>query len=186
MLVREATQSVQSLYSKGLQSKDTRLATRQIYSTLITIRAENLRQQINKRQRVNEACFQPIDCIPLQLAAPYECPCVISDCVILRSKERLPKIISNMDNSIIQYVSSLDGKVRMSKTTFENVKYQSGNKFTSSKSRYYIKDEYLFITHKTLLKAVSASILAEDPIEAALYSIVPCVMNVKIVNVRAI
>jgi len=168
--VEEAIQSVQSLYNKGIRSKDTRLSYRHTYSALLTARTLVLKQQLNKRQKVNDECFQDLPCIELEKALVHECPCVPNDKLfVLRSKEELPTIVSNLDGLIIQYVSSLDGATRYDMTTFENVKYMSGNKFTGNKPKYYIKNNRIYIIHSTLLKGIAASILAEDPIQAALF-----------------
>lgn len=170
MIVQEVIDSVQELYSKGVPSKDTRLSNRHIYSTLLTARTLVLEQQLNKRQVVNDECYQDLPCIELEKALLHECPCVPNDKLfVLRSKYELPKIISNLNSLVIQYISSLDGTTRYDLTTFENVKYMSGNKFTANKPKCYIKNNRIYIIHTTLLKAISANILAEDPIEAALF-----------------
>lgn len=171
MLIEEAIQSIQSLYNKGISSKDSRLSNRQIYASLINARNIVLRQQITKRQKVSEYCYQPLSCIALEKAPIHECPCVPTDgFFILRSVQKLPKIMSSFDKPLIQYVTYLDGSVRFDKTTFENVKYQSGNKLTANKPRFYIKNDRLYITTITQLKGITAKVLAEDPIEAHLFS----------------
>lgn len=171
MKIEEAIQSVQSLYSKGVQSKDSRLTSRHIYSTLVSARTTILKQQINKRQKVNDSCYQPLSCIELEKAPIHECPCAPKKGLyILRSKQYLPKIISSLDKPLIQYVIELNGTTRLDRTTFENVKYSSGDKYTGTKPKYYIKNNRLYITVLKMLKAVSANILAEDPLEAYLFS----------------
>jgi hypothetical protein len=166
MLVEEAIQNVQSLYSAGVQSKDTTLASRHTYSVLINARHTVLKQQLNKKQRVNSSCFQTLDCIELELAPISDCNCTIDNCNILRSKKELPKIISNLDKPIIEYIADKNGTTRFDKVEFENVKYLSGNKFTSTKGKYFIRNNRLYIVNRKLLKTVTGSILAEDPIEA--------------------
>lgn len=168
--VEEAIQSVQSLYNKGVRSKDSRLSYRHTYSALLTARTTVLEQQLNKRQKVNDDCYQDLPCIELEKALLHECPCVPNDSLfVLRSKTELPSIISNLDGMVIQYVSSLDGNIRYDVTTFENMKYMNGNKFTGRKPKYYIKNNRIYIVHTTMLKAISASVLAENPIEASLF-----------------
>lgn len=170
MLIEEVIQTVQSLYSKGVQSKDTRLSSRHIYSELLTARSTVLKQQVNKRQKINDACYQPLSCIELEKALPHECPTAPKgNNFILRSKYELPKPISNLDKLLIQYVTSIDGTTRFDKTEFENIKYMDGNKYTGNKPKYYIKNNYLYITTLIFLKAVSANVLLEDPIQGYLF-----------------
>jgi len=54
MKVEEAIQRVQSMYSRGLQSKDSRLSSRHIYSALCSGRATLIQQQIDKGQKLSD------------------------------------------------------------------------------------------------------------------------------------
>jgi hypothetical protein len=166
MLISEAIQDTQSLYSKGIQSKDTRLSTRHIYSELLKARTTVLKQQLNKKQRINEDCYQVIPCIELEEASIHECPIApASQLVALRSKYVLPKIISSLDKLSIEYITTLDGLTRFDPTKFENAKYNDGNKYTGKKLKAYLKDGRLYLTAFSMLKVVTMKILGEDPIE---------------------
>ncbi len=107
MLVIEAIQSLQSLYSKGVQSKDARLVSRHIYNGIVNARSTVLKQQLNKRQTVNESCYQYLECIDLEKAPRHECPIGKCPFEILKSKRRLPRIISSLDRLIIDYISNV-------------------------------------------------------------------------------
>lgn len=176
MKVGEVIQRVQSLYSKGVHSNDTRLTARHIYSAISTARATLLRQQSNKNQKISNWSYQILPCVELQQAAIHECPCIPTNgCVILRSKYKLPKPITGLDANLIQYVTSLDGAIRFDESNFENNKYMIGNKYTSAKPDYYFRNGYLFITTLKALKALTVSILADSFIEAnSFHSYCPC------------
>ena len=167
MKVEQIIQRVQSLYSKGVHSDDTRLTSRHIYSALSTARATILRQQANKNQKINDWNYQILPCIELQPAAIHECPCIPTNgCTILRSKHKLPRPITGLNNNLIKYVTSLDGSIRFDENSFENNKYMLGSKYTSTKPDFYFSNGYLFVTVLKNLKAIRASILADDFIEA--------------------
>lgn len=164
--IGEALQLTQSLYSKGVQSKDSRLSPRQVYAETIIARSVILRQQIGKHQIVNEWSYQILPCVELIKALPYECPCVPSNgCSILRTKYKLPTPIGGLDDMLIRSVTTLDGGEKIDLTSFEQVKYDNGKKYTSTKSGYYIRNQYAFITHKEQLKGLSMDGLFDDPIE---------------------
>lgn len=166
MLISESIQDTQSLYSKGIQSKDTRLSARHTYSELLKARTTVFKQQLNKRQFVNDACYQTIPCIQLEEASIHECPIApANNQILLRSKYELPAIISNIDKLVIDYITTLDGNIRYEPVKFENVKYGSGNKYTGTKTNSYIKNNRLYLTAFSMLKVVTAKILGEDPIE---------------------
>lgn len=171
MIIGEAIQRVQSLYSKGVQSDDTRLSRRHIYSVLLSIRNLLFVQKANKRQPISQWNYQTINCVELIKAEPYECPCLPSiGCVILRTKEPLPKPLTGLINGhLIQSVTSLDGSIIYSPTTWEDKKYKKGSKYTANKPDYYIRDNYLYITTKKGPKAITITGIFEDPVEVKNY-----------------
>lgn len=163
----ELIQRVQSLYSKGVQSDDTRLSEMHIYNKLITTRNKLIYQKLNKRQKINQWSYQDLPCIELIKAPVHECACLPNiGCSVLRSKYKIPKIISNIDRHLIQSVSSLDGSVIFSESTFETQKYAKGNKFTSAVSDYYIRNGYLYITLDKSLEVITLTAIFENPEEA--------------------
>lgn len=167
----EIIQRVQSLYSKGVQSDDARLEKRQIYPVLLSIRAKLLQQQANKKQKISAWNEQTIPCIKLIPAEPYECPCLPPvGCKILRTEQAIPRPISDMDRPLISSVTSLTGHVNYSPTTWTEKKYKSGNKYTGSKPDYYIRNNYLYITHKIGPRIITITGVFEDPFEVSQYA----------------
>lgn len=171
MIITNIIQRVQSLYSKGVQSDDSRLSKRHIYSKILTSRARLFTQKLNKRQKISQWNWQTLNCVELIKAEPYECPCLPSiGCVILRTKEPLPKPITGiLDGHAIQSVTSLEGSIIFSETTWEAKKYKKGSKFTADKPDYYIRDNYLYITTKKGPKAITITGLFDDPLIADSY-----------------
>mgnify|MGYP003640065982 CR=1 FL=1 len=171
MIVKEIIQRVQSLYSKGVQSDDSRLSSRHIYSVILSIRDTLLVQKANKRQPISQWNFQTLNCVELIKAQPYECPCLPSvGCDILRTKGKLPKPLTGLiDGHMIQSVTSLEGSIIYSPTTWKDKKYKKGSKYTSNKPDYYIRDNYLYVTTKKGPKVISITGLFEDPLEAEMY-----------------
>lgn len=167
MIIKEAIQRVQSMYSRGVQSDDSRLTPRHIYSALKSARSTLLRQRTNKNQKISQWSYQVLPCVELKKAAPYECSCVPSNgCMVLRSVNKIPAPIISLDDHLIQSVTSLDGSIRFDETTFENNKYSSGNKYTSNKPDYYVRNGYLYITSLKHLKGITLTGLFDDFIEA--------------------
>lgn len=163
--IRGAIQRVQSIYSKGIQSKDTRLSNRHAYSMLLTGRGTILKQQANKGQKINEWTMQVLPCVELIEAPIHECPCVPTNGItILKTKYKLPSPISGLDRSLITSVSNLDGREKLDPTTYEEVKYLGGNKFTPTKPRYYIRNQFGYIVNRGKLRGVTINGLFGDPL----------------------
>lgn len=168
MIIKEIIQRVQSLYSKGVQSDDTRLSARHIYSKVLSSRARLITQRMDKRQKVSQWVYQTLDCVELVKALPYECPCLPAiGCTTLRTKLELPDPLTGILNGhMIQSVTSVEGGITFSETTWEGKKYSVGAKYTSTKPDFYIRNNYLFITTRDAPKVISITGLFDDPLEA--------------------
>lgn len=170
VLTEEVIQRVQSLYSKGVQSKNTRLSSRHIYSCLISARATLLQQKYNKGQYTSEWNYSPLHCVALEDAPVHECPCAPDGVTMLRSKIILPRVISGIDMPLIYSVTTLDNATRLDRKEYNTYKYKKGAKFTSAKPFYIINNGgRLFVGSKTRIKSVAAKILAYDPYEAYIF-----------------
>ena len=135
MLVSEVIQRIQSLYSKGAQSDDSRLTSRHIYNKMLTVRSKLLSQEAKKKQRVSQWNFQTISCVELIEAPVHECPCVPPiGCKIYRTREPLPEPLTNLNNHLIQSVTSLDGNIIYADIEWTELKYQYTNKYTAQKA----------------------------------------------------
>lgn len=176
MKLGEIIQRVQSLYSHGLQSKDSRLTSRHIYSAISSARSILLSQQYNKKQLINQWSYQTLPCVELIKAPVHECPCIPSNgCMILRSKYKIPKPVSGIDKHLFQPITSLDGSMRFDEETFSTAKYSIGNKYTSNKPGYYFRNEYLYVTTLKELKSLTIPGIFDDPIAAEQFpSMCPC------------
>ena len=171
LLIKEIIQRVQSLYSKGAQSDDSRLSQRHIYSKLISLRSKYISQQAKKRQKLNQWNFQTLPCVEVIKVPQSLCPCVtVPGCDILRTKYPLPKPLSNLNNHLIQSVTSVDGNTIFSEIQWNEVKYKASSKYTSTKPDFFINDGYLYIIgliqKMRHLKVITITGLFEDPLSA--------------------
>jgi hypothetical protein len=97
----------------------------------------------------------------------HECPCLPPiGCEILKSKNPLPKIMTDYNKHVINYVTSLEGSIVYDYITWKEKKHKKGSKFTGSAPDYWIRNGYLYSTYRTGPKILTLEILAEDPLEA--------------------
>jgi hypothetical protein len=163
MKIREAIDRVQSLYSKGAASDDTRLSSRHIYSKLKSARSFLLNRELNKNKKLSERNIEYLECIPLIKALPYECPCIPAlGCTILKTECKIPKFVSNKRGDYIISVNSIDGEYHFSPTTFEDKKYKAFNKYTKNAIDYFTKNDYLYVTSKELIPAITVAGIFDD------------------------
>lgn len=166
MKVSEVIQRIQSLYSKGVESDDSRLSRRHIYNKMLSVRSKLISQEAKKKQRISQWNYQTIPCVKLIKVPAHQCPCLPPiGCSVLRSEYRLPGPLTGFVDDLIQSVTSIERSVKIDRITINAVNVQKGNKYTSKKTNYFIQDGYLYITTPSKLKVVSVIGLFEDPIE---------------------
>lgn len=145
MKIKEVIERVQSLYSKGAASDDTRLSSRHIYSKLISARSFLIKRELDKRKKLSQRSIEYLECIPLETASKYDCGfSVPPNCSVLKTKCKIPKAINSNYGDYITSVSTIDGSFLFSKSSWERVRYIKGLRYTSSNPVYYFKNDYLF------------------------------------------
>lgn len=167
MLVKDIIQRVQSLYSKGVQSDDTRLSNRHIYNKMVTVRSKLLSQEAKKKQKISQWNYQTLTCIELITVPAHECPCLPTlGCEVLRSKYELPEPLTGLNGSLIEWVRTIEKSIKIDYISINALNAQKGNKYTAKKLQYFIENGYLYISTPSKLKVVSLKAVFEDPIVA--------------------
>lgn len=166
MKINEAISRLRVLLENGVASDDTQLAHRFLYSILKTLRTKRIRQRIDSVLYLSPFYYNTIDCLPLELGKFADCPCFTNDCFILRSKYKIPKIVSTRNKLAIKAVTTIDGKniYETSPTKDDHKEYSR----TKTKNLFYfIHNGYLFITGSTTLKVVTITAIFENPLDLA-------------------
>lgn len=174
MIIGELIQRVQSLYSKGVQSDDSRLTSRHIYNKLLTVRSKLISQQAKKKQKVSQWNYQTITCAKLIEAPVHECACLPPiGCEILRTELPIPEVMTDLGEHLIQSVTSINGEVIYDEISWKEKKYKASNRYTANKPDYYIRgqeDKYIYITQRKNVPVIIAiTALFEDPLAALSY-----------------
>lgn len=174
MLIRLAIQRVQSLYSKGVQSRSSRLSNRNIYYKFVSTRSTLHTNEKKKKFKISQWTYQTLPCIELISVPLNECPCTLqSGCIMLRSKYPIPSIMTEANKHIIQSVTGLEGKMALTEINYEDIKYQKGNKYTSKDPSFFFRtigtQVFIYITVTTRIPCISLVALFDDPIEAYLF-----------------
>lgn len=170
MKIGELIQRIQSLYSRGVQSDDSRLTPRHIYNKLLTSRY-NILYQYNeaKKYKLSDWNYQTLSCVELIQVPSHECNCLPEiDCGILRTKYELPKILSFGGKLLIQNVSTIDNSIQYDKTSISKSQHKSkGNKYAIKiKPQWYIQNKYLYINDINASKYIKITAVFDDPLQA--------------------
>lgn len=165
--IGELIDRVQSIYSKGVKSDDSHLSDRHIYSVLRSTRNYLVTQQVKKRQKISDWNFIILPCVELIQVPNHDCPCLPAlGCSVYRTKYKLPKILTDLNKHIIQWVMSIDSGKMISETSRDAYIYSSGNKLTSGNLQYILENGYLYLYGKKVPKLLKIKLLAENPVEA--------------------
>jgi len=149
----------------GEVTDDLKIAERQIAYWISQVRALLIRQELSARMKPADAWIQHLHCVDLELVDASECCDVDLDCPILKSTKKIPTTIKRRGRNTILSVESLDGEYPYSETTSSRKKYIKYNKFTSKGKRWYLKDDYLYVTGDKTTLAIALSGIFEDPEE---------------------
>ena len=169
--IGESILRVQSLYSRGAASRDTRLSKRHIYSSLLTARSTLIKQQSSKSQHLNQWMYQTLVFIDLERVPVNQAPVGPKEPTILRSKEKIPKLVSDISAELLSSVSTVDGNRQFTVSDSTVVSYYDGAKYTSKTTKTYIMDGYLYVRGSELLKGLTMQGIFEDPVEVYLFNL---------------
>ena len=166
MLIGNLIQRVQSQYSRGVESDDSRLSRRHIYNKLLTVRSTLLFNKLNKKQYVSNWNYQVLPCVELQLVEGNDCPCFVPiGCRMLRTKYKLPKPLNSINNHVLSSVTSIEGSIIFGETTWKAKNWRAHDKYTSTKPDFFVKDGYLYITVDKAIKIITVMGLFNDPVQ---------------------
>ncbi|SRR6266403_4478693 len=90
--------------------------------------------------------------------------CVIGiDCIILRTKTKIPKPVRLKDDVPFKYVGEIGGNNSFVYTELEELKYTNSNKYTYNVIRYNYTNGYVYIFNNTKLKYISLQGIFTNP-----------------------
>jgi hypothetical protein len=167
---KEIINRIQALYSKGVESDETRLSSRHIYSKIKSVRKLLISQQIKKKQKISDWNFSVLPCVELIKVPATECSCLGNlGCDVYRTKYPLPKVLTDFSRHFIEFVMTVENGQRFEEITRQGVLYLKGNKYTANKPKYVFENGHLYFPLKKSPGIVKIKFLAEDALEAKSY-----------------
>ncbi len=150
---------VKTPFNKGIWSQSSRLSSRYIIEVALRKRSRVLEQEREKRNLKEKFLIQSF-CAPLIEVPKHECACVsIGGCKVLRSSFKIPVPIKNTINEVV----SIDGSILFVPTSFKN--YKEYQRLKTNNPKYYIMNEYLYVSGIEDLEWIKVFGVFEDPLE---------------------
>jgi hypothetical protein len=170
MYIKEVIERIQSLYSRGVSSDESRLSDRHIYNKILSVRMQLLAQQLKKKQRIRDWNYSVLPCVELIKVPNHECPCLGDlGCDVFRTKLPIPRVLTDSNRHYIEFVMSVENSQRIEEVSRQGVIYLKGNKYTGNKPKFLFENGYLYFPIKKSPGVVKIKLLAEDPLEAMHY-----------------
>lgn len=167
MFIKEVIERIQSLYSKGVSSDESRLSDRHVYNKVLSVRMQLLSQQLKKKQRISDWNYTILPCVELIKVPNHECPCLGNlGCDVYRTKFPIPRVLTDSNRHYIEFVMSVENGMRIEEVTRQGVLYLKGNKYTGTKPKFLFENGYLYFPMPKSPGIVKIKLLAEDPLEA--------------------
>ena len=126
---------------------DSRITDRFIYNEAISIKNNLLKQEENRNRLFSlPSLFKTLNKVELIEVDTVEACGIDSECVIKRTKEKLPKIVEGSGGYLVRNITSLDGTMSVSLSTELSVsrKISINDKHAKDEKYAYIRNEYMY------------------------------------------
>lgn len=135
-----------------LLNADTRITDRFIYNEASSIRNTLLKQEANKnRLSAFSSLFKTINKVELINVDTIEACGIDSDCVILRTKHKLPKMVESSNGDLIRTIASLDGTKTVFLTTDLSFarRLSINDKYAKNEALAFVRNRYMYFANIT-------------------------------------
>ena len=158
-----------------ITADDTSLDKRLIKDLINQSRANWIRKEHNKNRSIDDNIIQDLGCVDVILVDRVSANCceVSTDCVILRSREKIPNAIELNHDKIITRISAVDFmSIPIIFMDYEQAIYFGNGRYNKKSLGAFIKNNYLYIIYNKgafnlLLETLNVQGVFEDPTEAA-------------------
>jgi hypothetical protein len=149
---------------QGISSDDDRISTRQIDFNIKSKRAALIRQEQQAGNKLSSDFIQVIPCLDVQLVDKSECCEIETDCLILRTTQRIPKTVSDL----LTFVGTIDQSETFQIISSQRARWAKYSPFTSRIPKAYSLDDYIYITVEKTIEKIRIHGIFEDPESLAL------------------
>lgn len=160
---------IQNIATSGSLTVDFRIEQSQIVFWVNEIRSMLISQAIEKGRDLSNVWIQPITCLALIEVDKSECCDITTNCKILRTQLQIPETIEVRGMNAIVEVTKPNGDV-ISRTNNLESKYAKFSKYTGNKSRWFLRNKYIYIINEIYLESININGIFEDPSELSLYT----------------
>jgi hypothetical protein len=143
--IKEIVYDLKNIIRGGLQSDDEMISDRQIEFQVNSLRAQYIRQDVNKRRSISDNIKQVIHCLEVETVPAYTCG-LPDSCIIVRSKEKIPNAIETSHQDLITVI----GPTGILSTNFHMIPYNrapwaGNNRYTKRMTFAFLLDSFVYV-----------------------------------------
>ena len=144
--IKEIVYDLKNIIRGGLQSDDEMISDRQIEFQVDSLRAQFIRQDINKRRSISDNIKQVIHCLDVAPVSGTTCG-LSNDMNIMRYKKKITNPIETSHNDLITAI----GPTGILSTNFHMIPYNrapwaGNNRYTKRMTFAFLLDNFVYIT----------------------------------------
>jgi len=163
--IKEIVYDIKNIVRGGMQSDDDLISDRQIEFQVNSLRAQFIRQDVNKRRSISDNIKQVIHCLEVIPVSGTTCG-LSNDLVIMRSKEKIPNAIETAHQDLITAI----GPTGILSVNFHMIPYNrapwvGANKYTKKMTCAFLLDSFVYIIgpEAEMLKKIKVEGVWQNP-----------------------
>jgi len=143
--IKEIVYDIKNIIRGGIQSDDEIISDRQVEFQINSLRAQFIRQDVNKRRSISDNIKQVIHCLEVKTVSGTTCG-LSDDLTIVRSKEKIPNAIETSHQDLITAI----GPTGILSTNFHMIPYNrapwaGNNRYTKRMTFAFLLDSFVYI-----------------------------------------
>lgn len=162
MKINEFLSEVFTIISHGRKSKDIRFSDKDIYYKSLSLRAELLRQRMDKMRFLNEATYQT-KFIDLEATTLYAENCIPGGCIYKQSVSDIPEIVSSRWGLLIKSCTDSEGN-EIPVSSMEGIRYDKYSLTKKNVSQAFFVRNKLIVAHNTDIAGIFLTFVPFDPL----------------------
>ena len=170
--IKEIVYDIKNIVRCGLQSDDEIISDRQVEFQVNSLRAQFIRQDINKRRSISDNIKQVIHSLEVEPVSGTTCG-LSSDLVIVRSKEKIPNAIETSHQDLITAI----GPTGILSVNFHMIPYNRApwagtNRYTKRMTFAFLLDSFVYVVgpEAEMLKKIKVEGVWQNPRDIEAYT----------------
>ena len=163
MTLNDIAYNILNTVRGGRSNSSEHISLDQIKFNIKHYRAMLIRRDYARNGLITRHLEQDLGCLELENVNPSKCCNLPVSCNVARTKKKIPRTVRFNFQEAITYVGDVTGVVRIPIVEPSMVRYLPHDKYTSSKYKAYMIEDYMYVYNANGLKFINARGVFENP-----------------------